>query len=193
MSKTDKVVLAVDLDDTVFKYIDGLKQYLRNSRHPVKRFKTPKTYNLAESGWFTSYDEFKKLHGEAVEAGLFTELKLIKNARTVLWELQQSGYEINVVTSRFVNKGQHQTVVSQTAAALDNNRIPYDNLLFLADKTRFLADAYIDDAPHNIEALTAAGRTVVAFTQPYNQGMDVSLRVSDWNELRVTLKEVFGR
>lgn len=188
-----KIVLAVDLDDTVFRYVDGLKEYLRDNHHYVKRFRQPTSYDLAESGWFTSYEEFKKLHGEAVEAGLFTELKLMKDSRRVLRDLQKNGYEINVVTSRFVNHGQHQKVVTQTAQALDDRFIPYDNILFLSDKTRFLADAYIDDAPHNIESLTRAGRTVIAFNQPYNINTPTHYRVDNWCELRETLKKMFGR
>ncbi len=44
------------------------------------------------------------------------------------------------------------------------------------------ADAYIDDGPHNIEGLRAAGRTAIVFEQPYNRDLD-GLRARNWDEV----------
>jgi len=49
-------------------------------------------------------------------------------------------------------------------------------------KTDVGADAYIDDGPHNIESLRAAGRTAIVFEQPYNRDLD-GLRARNWDEV----------
>ena len=57
-------------------------------------------------------------------------------------------------------------------AWLDQHGIPYRDLCFLGDKPEVEADAYVDDAPHNVEALRAAGNDVIVFDQPYNGHVD---------------------
>ncbi len=49
----------------------------------------------------------------------------------------------------------HEKAVGDTAAWLDANRIPYRDLCFLGAKPEADANAYIDDAPHNVEQLRA--------------------------------------
>ena len=63
------------------------------------------------------------------------------------------------------------------------HKIPYRDLCFLGAKPQVEADAYIDDAPHNIEQLRAAGNTVIAFGQPYNRGIDGEPRAESWAEV----------
>ena len=63
---------------------------------------------------------------------------------------------------------------------LDTHRIPYRDLCFLGAKPQVEADAYIDDAPHNIEQLRAAGNTVITFDQPYNRSLSGGPRARSW-------------
>ena len=48
-------------------------------------------------------------------------------------------------------------------------RIPYRDICFLGAKPEVEADAYVDDGPHNVIALRAAGNDVIVFDQPYNR------------------------
>jgi 5'-nucleotidase len=72
---------------------------------------------------------------------------------------------------------------------LDTHRIPYRDLCFLGAKPEVQADAYIDDAPHNIEQLRAAGNDVIAFDQPYNQHIE-GPRAMNWLEVEAMVIEL---
>ncbi|MFB0902618.1 MAG: hypothetical protein QMA93_07140, partial [Acidimicrobiales bacterium] len=92
------------------------------------------------------------------------------------------GVWIRIVTHRlYVNWG-HSAAAGDTVEWLDKARIPYRDLCFLGAKSDVGADAYIDDGPHNIEGLRAAGRTAIVFEQPYNRDLD-GLRARNWDEV----------
>lgn len=184
-------VLGVDLDEVVFRYIEGLRQVLHTSG-VVPPSGEPKSYNMSEAGWFTSREEFCKAHGEAVEDGLYLKLDLIEGASEKLWDLSDSGYQITIITSRFVNPGQHQKVVSQTVEALEKSRIPYSNISFLDNKVLQFADAYIDDSPTNLQGLSEAGRLVIRKEMAYNLDSP-GIRATSWSEIREILRENFGK
>lgn len=187
----DKVTLNIDLDEVVFHYIEGLRKHML-SRGMVAPDGNPPYYSFEKSGWFASDTEFKVVHGEAVDEGLYRNLELIEGACETMNELVETGYRINIVTSRFVNPGQHQTVVRDTSIALDKHNIPYSNISFLKDKTIQRADLWVDDAPHNINNLRGVGQEVIAFDLPYNQDIE-GLRASNWNEVRQIIRDKFGK
>ena len=64
--------------------------------------------------------------------------------------------------------------VADTAAWLDIHKIPYRDLCFLGAKPQVEADAYIDDAPHNIEQLRAA-RPPILLDHPMERGLALML------------------
>ena len=51
----------------------------------------------------------------------------------------------------------------------------------MGDKPEVGADLYVDDAPHNVEALRETGNRVILFDAPYNQGVP-GTRALDWTE-----------
>lgn len=193
MTPSDRpIVLGVDLDEVVFGYLEGLRARASSLGFSLPR-ENPRSWCFFESGWFPSREDFVTFHQEAVAHGLYEDLKPLPGAQKTLWDLSSSGYQINIITSRFVVPGQHQEVVRQTAAALDAHHIPYNNLSFLADKVLQHADAYLDDGPRNISALTEAGRPVIAFSMPYNEGIPSFARVTSWSEAREILRNRFLR
>jgi len=76
-----------------------------------------------------------------------------------------------------------------TVEWLDRARIPYRDLCFVGAKRDVGADAYIDDGPHNIENLRAAGRTAIVFEQPYNRHLG-GLRAKNWNQVEEIVYEL---
>ena len=79
--------------------------------------------------------------------------------------------------------------IADAATWLDTHRIPYRDLCFLGKKPQVEANAYIDDAPHNIDQLRAAGNTVIAFEQPYNRDIE-GLRAANWAEVESIVTEL---
>lgn len=186
------IVLGVDLDEVVFKYNEGLREFVYDAFGIVVPDEDPSHYDFVSAGWFDSLEDFKKYHGFAVDTGLYARLEVYPEAVETLRDLAKSGYTINIITSRFVNPGQHRKVVQDTVDALDSNRIPYHNISFMSDKTLQRADAFIDDAPHNINGLEEHGQFVIR--QVRNHNLDAGgIPAHDWREIREILREKFGQ
>jgi 5'(3')-deoxyribonucleotidase len=188
---SDKIVLAVDLDEVTYGYIPVIREFARKKGYPVTEDDN-EFYSLMESGWFPDEETFRAVHGEAVDEGLYTWLRPLPGAVDTLRDLSSAGYEINIVTSRFVNPGQHYKVVSQTAEALERDRVPHSNLLFLKRKYLFKADAALDDSPANIVDLRNHDRFVITADMRYNRHLE-GPRSHNWDEIRALLFKKFGR
>jgi 5'(3')-deoxyribonucleotidase len=72
--------------------------------------------------------------------------------------------------------------VADTVEWLDHHSIPYRDLCFLGEKPQVDAHAYVDDAPHNIEALRSSGAEAVVFSQRYNADVE-GPRAAGWSEV----------
>jgi 5'(3')-deoxyribonucleotidase len=124
-----------------------------------------------------------------MEHDMFRTMEVIEGAADALWRLSDAGVWIRIITHRlYVNWG-HEKAVGDTAAWLDANRIPYRDLCFLGAKPEADADAYIDDAPHNVEQLRALGNTTIVFDQPYNRSLD-GPRASSWVEVEAIVADL---
>ncbi len=175
-------ILGVDLDGVVADHTYRFREILADIRGV-----DPEIYPLQRSWDFGEWDlgpgEYAEYHRVAVmEHDMFRTMPMIDGAADALWRLSDAGVWIRIITHRLYVHWGHEKAVADTAAWLDSNRIPYRDLCFLGAKPQAEADAYIDDAPHNIEELRSYGNTVIAFDQPYNQEID-GLRAHDWAEV----------
>ncbi len=112
---------------------------------------------------------------------MFRTMPPVAGAAEALWRLSDAGVWIRLITHRLYTNWGHAIAVGDTVAWLDEHGVPYRDLCFLGDKPEVDADAYIDDAPHNIEALRRAGADAVVFDQPYNRDLP-GPRVGSWAE-----------
>jgi 5'(3')-deoxyribonucleotidase len=120
------------------------------------------------------------IHKRAVlEHRMFRTMPMIAGAAEALWRLSDAGVWIRLITHRLYTNWGHAVAVGDTVAWLDDHGVPYRDLCFLGDKPQVDADAYVDDAPHNIEALRRAGADAVVFDQPYNRDVP-GPRVLGW-------------
>ena len=99
---------------------------------------------------------------------------------------------IRLITHRLYANWGHAVAVADTVAWLDAHGIPYRDLCFLGQKPQVEADAYVDDAPHNIDALRAAGNTVIVFDQPYNPEVP-GPRARSWPEVERLVLDLVAR
>lgn len=114
-------IIGVDLDGVCANYNSTLRKYVaEHSSYPAENIPEPEFYSFVRSGWpLKDEDEYKLVHGNAVEDGLYLQLDGIPGASKVLHSLAQSGNHLRVITSRFVNPGQHSTVCADTVVWLD--------------------------------------------------------------------------
>lgn len=175
-------VLGVDLDGVCADYVAGFRRSVAQIWGVAEESLTKDvTWDFVE--WGIDEEQFIELHRLAVqEHRLFIDLPAIDGAADSLWRLSDAGVWIRIVTHRLVVNWDHRMIVSDTVQWLDDNRIPYRDICFLGRKPEVQADVYIDDAPHNVDALRAAGNTVIVFDQPYNRHLEEP-RADNWYQV----------
>lgn len=180
------VIIGLDLDGVTLDYTSALRAAAsRQLGVPESELPEPTSYSFVQSGWgFDSEAHFAEVHGNAVDTEeLYTNLDPIPGSPEALQKLSAMGYHIRVITSRFVNHGQHAKVLTQTAENLDRLGIPYNDIVFTARKADIFADVYIDDSPSNVVSLREkTGRPVLVFTAPYNGDMPAP-RADNWDDV----------
>jgi 5'(3')-deoxyribonucleotidase len=185
-------VLGVDLDGVCADYNRGFRQIVAADRGvPPESLPLPSQWGFED--WGLDGDEYLRLHKLAVsEKRMLRDLPAVEGCADALWRLSDLGAWIRIITHRLYTNWGHATAVSDTVAWLDEHRIPYRDICFLGAKPQVEADAYIDDAPHNITALRDAGNDVIIFDQPYNRELD-GLRATSWAEVEELVSELASR
>lgn len=186
--------LGLDLDGVCGDYISAFRGYVaRYTGVDAHEIPEPLSWDLASSGWPIDSDEhFSQLHADAVRDGLFRSLPPFPGVSQALWRLSDAGVQIRVITHRLFVKGLHSTTAADTVMWLDRHDIPYRDLCFVARKAQVDADVYIDDAPHNIEALRSSGKRVIVFDAPYNREV-AGPRAHDWDEAFELITQEYQR
>jgi 5'-nucleotidase len=179
---TDGFVLGVDLDGVCGDYAAALRQVVAVERGVDSATLAPQaSWDFVE--WDLAPGEFEQMHRKAVlEHRIFRSMPPVEGAADALWRLSDAGVWIRIITHRIYGNWGHAVAVADTVAWLDNVGIPYRDLCFLGAKPQVEADCYIDDAPHNVEALRAGGAYVIVFDQLYNRHLD-GPRAATWPEV----------
>lgn len=162
-------VLAVDLDGVCADHSAAFAAVVAAERGlDVAGLGPQRTWNFHE--WGLTDEDFDELHRRGVLVHrMFRDMPMIPEAAEVLWRLSDAGVWIRIVTHRLYANWGHAVAAADTVAWLDAVGIPYRDLCFLGRKPEVEADLYVEDAPHNVEELRAAGNAVVVFDQPYNR------------------------
>jgi 5'(3')-deoxyribonucleotidase len=176
-------VLGVDLDGVVADHTARFREIVAERRGVAPESLTlERSWDFHEWGFETG--EYDRMHKLAItDYDMMLTMPVIEGAADALWRLSDAGVWIRIITHRLYVNWAHGRAVGDTAAWLDQHRIPYRDLCFLGAKPEVQADAYIDDAPHNIEALRRLGNTVIVFDQPYNRSIADGPRAADWSEV----------
>jgi len=176
-------VLGVDLDGVCGDYESALRASVAARRGIDPDSLPPQSRTGSFDEWGLDAESFREAHRLAVtEDRIFRTMAAYPGVAEVLWRLSDAGVWIRVITHRLLFNGLHEASAADTAVWLDQHDIPYRDLCFIGDKAMVGADLYLDDSPHNIENLRAAGRTAVVFDQLYNRHLD-GPRVRSWTEV----------
>ncbi len=181
-------VLAVDLDGVCADHATAFARVVADERGVDPDTLEPqRSWNFHE--WGLTDEDFDRLHRRAVlEHRMFRDMPMVAGAAEALWRLSDAGVWIRIVTHRLYANWGHAIAVGDTVAWLDRVGIPYRDLCFLGAKPEVEADLYVEDAPHNLAELVAAGNQVIIFDQPYNRDVP-GHRARSWAEVEAAVVE----
>jgi 5'(3')-deoxyribonucleotidase len=181
VSDDDGFVLGVDLDGVCGDYTAAFRAVVAADRGlDASELGDDRSWSFDQWGIAGDFD---RLHRVAVlEHRMFRTMPVVPGAADVLWRLSDAGVWIRIITHRLCVNWGHAVAVADTVAWLDDYGIPYRDICFLGQKPEVEADCYVDDAPHNVEALRAAGNDVIVFDQPYNRDLP-GPRANGWAEV----------
>ncbi len=189
------LMIDIDLDGVCSDYVEGLRQFVAKERglNP-QDLPDPDSYNIAKaSGWpFESTEDYLETHRRAVKNHLYRDLPVYDGVTRSFKKLSDKGFHIRVVTHRLLLGGLHQQVVTDTAAWLEANRLPYMSLCFVRPKDTMRATLHIEDAPSNIEHLLKEDELVIIFDQPYNGDVE-GPRVTSWDQITKLILKAFNK
>ncbi|MFP5308747.1 MAG: 5' nucleotidase, NT5C type [Actinomycetes bacterium] len=183
MARSHDKVLGVDVDNVLADYTGGLRRIVAEElgRDPAE-LPDPPRWGHYEDWGFTA-DDFDRWHRHAVvERRMFRHLDPMPGAADVLRRLSDRGVRIRIVTHRLYVSGTHSIAASDTVDWLDEHEIPYWDLCMVAKKGDVGCDLYVDDAPHNVEALRDIGRRTIVYDWPYNRHLD-GPRARSWADI----------
>jgi len=176
-------VLGVDLDGVVADFTAGFRPIVAEELGvEAASLGDARSWELSEWGIADKERLDELFRAAVVDHRLFRKLAPIPGAAEVLQGLSQDGVHIRIVTHRIVLSGAHAITVHDTVEWLDEYGIPYWDLCFLGRKSDLALDLLIDDAPHNVESLRAAGREILVMDQPYNRHVG-GPRAMDWHDV----------
>ncbi len=188
---TSQFVLGVDLDGVCAQHTVAFRRIVAQEKG------VPEESLTLECGWgFEEWGfeegDFEQYHRKAVvDHRMLANMPPMPGASQALWRLSEAGAWIRIITHRLYTNWDHAICAGDTAEWLDKAKIPYRDLCFVGGKTAVDADLYIEDAPHNIEALREEGRTVVVFDQLYNRHLEPP-RTSSWEEVEALALEALA-
>ncbi len=192
----DHFVLGVDLDGVVADFYGQLREIVAEwfDRSLDELPVDPK--DISEWG-IDGQEEYERIHHFAVtERKLFTTMKPIPGAPSVLRRLSDNGIRIRIVTHRLVTKRIHQPSIIQTVKWLDHYGIPYWDICFLGEKSAVDADCFVDDTPEQINRLAKSGRHVIVYTNFTNSKIeesDLIRRADDWGKAKELVEQLRDR
>lgn len=178
------MIIGVDLDGVVYDFVEVFARWIHREKNiPLSQMLAPTKWDFW-SEWGLEKEQWLGYFREFCEKGGFVEGGPIRGAKESLQRLSAQGHHIRIVTARGherreVGSRAKEMAIMATARWLSRYEIPYVDLFFTNEKTTVVADVYIDDAAHHLEALRAAGRRGVCFDRQHNREWKGE-RVKSW-------------
>lgn len=201
----DRFIVGVDLDGVCADFVNDLRELAGAfcGVHPDDLTETP-SYGFPE--WnLDPHGGYEALHRFAVSRHIFRDATVIEGAAAALRYLSTLGkteingreenlLRIRIITYRLYVKYTHLEAITQTAAWLEEQGIPYWDLCMLDEKSEVLADIYIDDTPDKIRAIREQKKPAIVFTNSANKDeTDLGdLRADTWADVVSIVEERFS-
>lgn len=188
----------IDLDGVVYPFHEVMAIYTFQKNGDYDNVDFKYDWDYAESmpypapslwgfmgDWGLTPQQFDSLFRLGVDEGVvWTQGNPIKNSVNSLWELNDAGVYIRIVTHRLVHKNNHAQVQKATADWLDKWNVPYHEIVYVGNgssKAHFIADYALDDKPQNVmEMNRIAYMDAYLLDRPWNRDFETDQRLYDW-------------
>lgn len=191
---TVKRMVAVDLDNTIADADPRMRGIIaRLTGISLRRSEIVK-FAYSEALLGRGFDPATALEVEESTLRIFhdsecLQLDVLEGALEGLARLRGLGYSVVLAT------GRPSTCEEHTRRWLRQAEVPYDDLLFLGDKSSCAHNwvALVDDAAHNAIAVARCGTPVCLLDYPWNRSVEqhpLIHRVEGWPQVVATIAEL---
>ncbi|MDA2978454.1 MAG: hypothetical protein O3B42_01635 [Actinomycetota bacterium] len=170
--------LGIDLDGVVADFNAGwMSRYNAEHGTSLTTDQVDHWDAMVDLTEFSSDTEFWEWARNGDRPGLFRHLPVFPDALPALNRLA-SEHTIVIITTK------PRWAVHETYAWLSDNRIPTREVHITRTKWTVDCDIYLDDGPHNLEALVGKrpDRATCRFVRPWNQPVAGALDVNSWDD-----------
>lgn len=181
--------LGIDLDGVVADFNAGWMRLYNEDFNSDLKPEMVQTWDAFVSlTKFNSSREFWEWARRDGRAGIFRHLPLFPDALQSLGRLSND-HKIVIITTK------PPWAVPETYAWIADNRLPTNEVHITAKKWEIDCDVYLDDGPHNLEALVAKrpDRTVCRFVRPWNDPVTRVVDVDSWTAFEALIKDASTR
>lgn len=184
--------VGVDSDGVLYNFGDSIYRYLKSigQENLWKSGPNVKSYWNFFEDWGWTYQQFKKMCDDGVDAGYIFRGPLRDNAKEALDEIREMGHEVIIITDRTYGSTPEKSQVA-TILCFDENNLNYDELHFNRDKLCVPTDIFVEDRLENYDALEAGGVLVYLINRAWNEvpGGDNRRRINDISEFPAKVAE----
>jgi 5'(3')-deoxyribonucleotidase len=184
----ERLRLGIDLDGVVADFNVGwMERYNREFGAQLHHSQVVMWDGLQGLTHFPSMEAFWEW-ARGGPASIFRDLPIFDGARAALERLAVE-HRIVIVSSKF------DWAVPDTLAWLAEHRIPAREIHFTWDKPSVPCDVYLEDAPHNLEALVERRpeALVCRLVRPWNMPVEGARDVADWAEFEAAVGDWLAR
>ena len=183
-SGSERLRLGIDMDGVVADFNAGwMARYNREFGAQLHDSQVVMWDGLHRLTHFPTMDDFWTW-AQGDGSSIFRDLPPIEGAIETIAELAAQ-HRIVIVSSKF------DWAIPDALAWLSDHRVVAREIHFVWDKTSVPCDVYLEDAPHNLEALVAAhpDALVCRMVRPWNRALPGAVDVHDWDEFRARVAE----
>jgi 5'(3')-deoxyribonucleotidase len=176
--------LGIDLDGVVADFNTGwMERYNRQFGTALHHSQVLRWDGLHRLTHFATMDDFWAW-AQLGDGSVFRDLPPIPGAIETIAELA-ADHRIVIISSKF------DWAIPDTLAWMSEHRVLAREIHFVWDKTSVPCDVYLEDAPHNLEALVSAhpAALVCRMVRAWNDPVAGAVDVSDWTEFRRYVEE----
>lgn len=166
-----KLRIGVDLDGVLYDFGNSFRDYMCLIDRPFEwepEQVENTVWNFYENiaGGMT-YEEFRKICDDGVDAGVIFSGAVRPNAVEAIRTIAALGHEIIIITDRQFGSNPNLSHYA-TLNWLAEHDIPFNQIVFSADKTVVETDMFVEDKLENYDALIAKGVDCYLINRPWN-------------------------